>query len=224
MEDFSPLYTSIKTASVSTIITFFIGIYLAWKIGKWKNKTFWDTLFTLPMILPPTVLGFFLLLIFGKRGFIGEILNKINVNIIFSWSATVITAVVVSFPLMYKTAKGAIEQIDLNIINAARTMGVSEFRIFYKIILPLAWPGILAGLGLSFARALGEFGATLMLAGNIPGKTQTIPIAIYFAVEGGDMDLAMKWVLVIFTISLSTMFLMNYISTYKKRRGVRNEN
>lgn len=217
MEDFSPLYTSLKTAGVSTIITFFLGIYLAWKISKWKNKTFWDTLFTLPMILPPTVLGFFLLLIFGKRGFVGEVLDKINMNIIFSWSATVITAVVVSFPLMYKTAKGAIEQIDVNIINAARTMGVSEFRIFYKIILPLAWPGILAGLGLSFARALGEFGATLMLAGNIPGKTQTIPIAIYFAVEGGDMDLAMKWVFIIFTISLSTMFLMNFISTYKKR-------
>jgi len=217
MESWSPLFISVKTASLSTLITFFLGIIVAWRMGKSKYKAMLDTIFTLPMILPPTVLGFFLLLILGRRGIIGSILNKFDLNIIFSWSATVIASIVVSFPLMYKTARGAMEQIDINIINAARTMGVSELKIFYKIILPLAWPGILAGIGLSFARALGEFGATLMIAGNIPGKTQTIPIAIYFAAEGGDMDLAMKWVFVVFIISLSTMFIMNYLSSYKKK-------
>lgn len=218
MEDWSPLIISLKTTFTATVITFILGTATAWHIVKsgTKHKGLLDSLFTLPMVLPPTVLGFFLLMIFGKRGFIGSILDKIDINIIFSWTSTVIAAVVVSFPLMYKTAKGAFEQIDKNLINAAKTMGVSDMKIFFRITVPLAWPGIAAGVVLAFARALGEFGATLMIAGNIPGKTQTIPIAIYFSAEGGDMKTAMIWVILIFFISLSTMLLMNYWSEYQK--------
>ena len=224
MEDWSPLFISIKTTFVATGITFFIGISTAWFVVKsnFKHKALLDSIFTLPMVLPPTVLGFFLLIIFGKKGVIGSFLDKMDINIIFSWTATVIAAIVVAFPLMYKTTKGAFEQIDKNLINAAKTMGVSDIKIFFKIVVPLAWPGIAAGTVLAFARSLGEFGATLMIAGNIPGKTQTIPIAIYFSAEGGDMKGAMTWVMIVFTISLSTMILMNYWGEFQKKTTGKN--
>ncbi len=219
MEEWMPLIISLKTTIVATIITFFIGVFTAWYIDRidLKYRGILDSILTLPMVLPPTVVGFFLLLILGRKGIFGSMLHAIGVNIVFSWSATVIAAVVVAFPLMYKTAKGAFEQIDQNLINAAKTMGVSDLKIFMKIIIPLAWPGIAAGTVLAFARALGEFGATLMIAGNIPGKTQTIPIAIYFAAEGGDMKSAMGWVAVVFTVSMSVMILMNYWNSYQKK-------
>lgn len=188
--DFSPLWISIKTATLSTVITFFLGIIVSYWMSNFKGKSkgIIDGLFTLPLILPPTVVGFFLLLICGKNGPIGKLLDLFNTSLIFSWSATVIAAIVVSFPMMYRTTRSAFEQIDINILSAARTLGLSEFKIFYKIAIPLAMPGIIGGLVLSFARAMGEFGATLMLAGNIPGKTQTMPLAIFFAAEGGDMQ------------------------------------
>ncbi len=218
--DLSPLWISSKTAITSTIITFFLGIAAAWfmKSKKGKLKVFFDAVFTLPMVLPPTVLGFFLLLIFGKNGPIGKLLFSVGIKLIFSWPATVIAAAVVAFPLMYKTTAGAFEQIDENILNAARTLGVSEGRIFWTIAVPLAWPGIAAGTVLAFARALGEFGATLMMAGNIPGKTQTIPVAIFFAVEGGDMATAFYWVLIIFLLSLVVIILTNYWTTHGTRK------
>ncbi|MFL0245813.1 molybdate ABC transporter permease subunit [Candidatus Clostridium stratigraminis] len=214
--DLSPLWISCKTAVASTLITFFLGIGTAWFMSRRKGgfKVFLDALFTLPMVLPPTVLGFFLLLIFGKNGPIGKVLFSIGIHLIFSWPATVIAATVVSFPLMYKTTLGAFHQLDKNISNAARTLGISEGRIFWTIIVPLAWPGIAAGTVLSFARSLGEFGATLMMAGNIPGKTQTIPVAIFFSVEGGDMKTAMYWVLIIFLLSLAVIFSTNYWSNH----------
>ena len=177
---------------------------------KGRGRGFIDGIFTLPLILPPTVIGFFLLLICGKNGFVGKIFMSFNKNILFSWSATVIAATVVAFPMMYRTCRSAFEQIDKNMISAARTLGLSETKIFFKIAIPLAWPGIIGGLVLSFARALGEFGATLMIAGNIPGKTQTMPVAIFFAVEGGDMNKAMLWVLIIVAISFIMIFLLNY--------------
>lgn len=210
--DLSPMWISLKTALTATVITFFIGIAAAQWIANYKGKFkgILDTVFTLPLVLPPTVVGFFLLLIFGINGPLGKILLKLGTTIIFSWSATVISAVVVSFPLMYKTSRAALEQIDRNIVNAARTLGVSEWRVFWKITLPLAWPGIAAATILSFARALGEFGATLMVAGNIPGKTQTIPVAIYFAAEGGEMNTALIWVILIVIISTTVILLMNY--------------
>ena len=210
--DFSPLWISLKTAFLATIITSIIGIFISYKMANYKGRGrgLIDGVFTLPLILPPTVIGFFLLLICGKNGFVGKIFMSFNKNIIFSWSATVIAATVVAFPMMYRTCRSAFEQIDKNMISAARTLGLSETKIFFKIAIPLAWPGIIGGLVLSFARALGEFGATLMIAGNIPGKTQTMPVAIFFAVEGGDMNKAMLWVLIIVAISFIMIFLINY--------------
>ena len=210
--DFSPLWISLKTAFLATIITSIIGIFISYKMANYKGRGrgLIDGVFTLPIILPPTVIGFFLLLICGKNGFVGKIFMSFNKNIIFSWSATVIAATVVAFPMMYRTCRSAFEQIDKNMISAARTLGLSETKIFFKIAIPLAWAGIIGGLVLSFARALGEFGATLMIAGNIPGKTQTMPVAIFFAVEGGDMNKAMLWVLIIVAISFIMIFLLNY--------------
>ena len=210
--DFSPLWISLKTAFLATIITSIIGIFISYKMANYKGRGrgFIDGIFTLPLILPPTVIGFFLLLLCGKNGFVGKIFMSFNKNIIFSWSATVIAATVVAFPMMYRTCRSAFEQIDKNMISAARTLGLNGTKIFFKIAIPLAWPGIIGGLVLSFARALGEFGATLMIAGNIPGRTQTMPVAIFFAVEGGDMNRAMIWVLIIVAISFIMIFLLNY--------------
>jgi len=212
--DYTPLWISIKTATISTIITFFLGIIISYWMSNFKGKSkgLIDGLFTLPLILPPTVVGFFLLLICGKNGPVGKLLELFNTSLIFSWSATVLAAIVVSFPMMYRTTRSAFEQIDINILSAARTLGLSEFKIFYKIAMPLAMPGIIGGLVLSFARAMGEFGATLMIAGNIPGRTQTMPLAIFFAAEGGDMQKAMLWVIIIVTLSLFLILILNYWS------------
>ncbi len=210
--DLSPAWISIKITFIATIIIFFLGLSIAWWMtnykGKWQGLL--DGIFTLPLVLPPTVAGFGILLLIGKHGPVGKFLELFGVNIIFSWYAAVIAAVVVAFPLMYKTSRGAFEQIDANILNAARTLGASEWKVFWRVTVPLAWPGIAAATALSFARSLGEFGATLMVAGSIPGKTQTIPIAIYFATQGGDMSVALIWVLIIFAISLTVIVLMNY--------------
>lgn len=212
--DYSPLWISLKTSLLSTVITFFIGIAVSYFMANFKGKSkgLIDGILTLPLILPPTVVGFFLLLLCGKNGPVGKFLLLFDKTLIFSWTATVIAAVTVSFPMMYRSARSAFEQIDINLVFAARTLGLNEFNIFRKIVLPLAWPGIIGGLVLSFARAMGEFGATLMLAGNIPGKTQTMPLAIFFAVEGGDMKKALLWVLLITGISLISILALNYWS------------
>lgn len=209
--DFSPLWVSLKTAVTATVITFVLGIAAArWLAFKYfRGRGLLDGILILPMVLPPTVVGFVLLVIFGKRGPLGELLSKFGLTIIFSWPATVIAAAVVAFPLMYKTARGAFEQIDPELLDAARTLGSSEWKIFWRVTVPLSWPGLAAGTILSFARALGEFGATLMLAGNIPGRTQTVPVAIYFAAESGDMGQATLWVLIIIAISLLVVLLLN---------------
>ena len=210
--DFSPLWISLKSSAIATFVTFFLGIAAArWMLStRIKCKPLIEGIFISPLVLPPTVVGFLLLLLFGRNGAIGQFLLQFDLTIIFTWQAAVITATVVSFPLMYKTALGAFEQIDANLLNAARTLGASEWQVFWRIMLPLAWPGILAGTILAFTRALGEFGATLMLAGNIPGQTQTIPMAIYFAVEAGDMKQAAIWVLIILSLSLSVLTAVNY--------------
>lgn len=216
--DWSPLWISLKTTLIATLITFFVGIAAAyWMVGtQIKGKELIDGLFTSPLVLPPTVVGFLLLLLFGANGPMGKLLAPLGITVIFSSSATVIAATVVAFPLMYQTARGAFEQIDPNLLNAARTLGASEWRIFGQVILPLAWPGLLAGTILAFARALGEFGATLMLAGNIPGETQTMPMAIFFAVEGGDMHQGLAWVLIILAISLGVITALNYWSSDRR--------
>lgn len=210
--DFSPLWISLKSSAIATFITFFMGIAAArWMVStRIRAKVLIEGIFISPLVLPPTVVGFLLLLLFGRNGAIGQFLLQFDLTIIFTWQAAAITATVVSFPLMYKTALGAFEQIDANLLNAARTLGASEWQVFWRIMLPLAWPGILAGTILAFARALGEFGATLMLAGNIPGQTQTIPMAIYFAVEAGDMRQAAIWVLIILCLSLSVLTAVNF--------------
>lgn len=209
--DLSPLIISVKTAGLATAITFVLGIYAARYIRHIKHfQGIIDGIITLPLVLPPTVVGFFLLLMLGRNSFIGQFLQLFDISVIFSWPATVITATVVSFPLMYRTVRGTFEQIDADIISAARTLGMSEERIFWKIIVPLSWPGIMAGMILSFARALGEFGATIMLAGNIPGKTQTMSTAIYSAVQANDQDTAFVWAAIIIVLSLAVMVLMNY--------------
>ncbi|MBD3880191.1 molybdate ABC transporter permease subunit [Phormidium tenue FACHB-886] len=219
--DLSPLWISLKTAGIATVITFGLGLAIAYWMwgyqGRWKSLL--EGILLSPLILPPTVVGFLLLLLFGKNGAIGQLLLPLNFTVVFTWYAAVISATVVAFPLMYKTALGAFEQIDVNLQRAARTLGASELTVFWRVTLPLALPGILAGTMLAFARALGEFGATLMLAGNIPGQTQTIPMAIYFAVEGGAIQEAWFWSLMILTISLAAITAANLWQSAKQRQG-----
>lgn len=218
--NWAPLWISVKTSVVSLFFTFILGVWAAWLLNKASARTnsILDGIFTLPMVLPPTVVGVFLLLIFGKNSAFGQLLLSMGTQVVFSWSATVIAAVVVTFPLMYRTCRGAFAQLDQSLIHAARTLGKRESWIFFRVALPLCWPGIAAGAMLSFTRALGEFGATLMLAGNIVGRTQTIPIAIYFAVQGGKNELAMFWVAIIVVISFSVIAIMNHITNGKQVR------
>jgi molybdate ABC transporter permease protein len=209
--DLSPLWISLKTATLATLIAFFLGLAAAyWMLGyRGKGKALIEGVLLLPLFLPPTVAGFLLLLLLGKNGFWGQVLLSFNIAIVFTWYAAVVTATVAAFPLMYKTALGAFEQIDASLLQVARTLGASEWKIFWRITLPLALPGVLAGVTLAFARALGEFGATLMLAGNIPGQTETIPMAIYFAVEGGAMPEAWFWTAAIASLSVSGIAIVN---------------
>lgn len=210
MNDFSPLWISIKVALLATVITFVLGLAAArWVLSMKRGRSLVDGLFSLPMVLPPTVVGFFLLLAFGKNSFIGGLLASAGVSVLFTWQGAVIAAAAVSFPIMYRTARGALEQIDPDIIDAGRTLGMSERKIFFKVMMPMARPGIAAAVILSFARALGEFGATMMLAGNIPGKTQTMSIAIYTAMQSGDREKAYVWVAVVMAISFVVILLMN---------------
>lgn len=204
--DLSPLILSLKIALTAISIVFILGVGMARLSMNLQGRMKWflDVLFTLPLVLPPTVIGFILLILFGKKG--------LNLNIIFTPTAAVLAAVVVAFPLMYRGAKGAFEQVDEEVIWAARTLGLSELQIFMRILIPEALPGILAGLILAFARALGEFGATLMIAGNIPGVTQTMPLAIYFATANGKVELAAFWTAIITLISCIMLGLMNYFN------------
>jgi molybdate ABC transporter permease protein len=221
--DLSPLWISLKTAGIATIATGLSGTAVAYRMlgyrGRWKSLI--EGILIAPLILPPTVLGFLLLLLLGKNGFLGQLMQMFNFTIVFTWYAAVVTAAVVSFPLMYKTALGSFEQIDSNLLQVARTLGASEQRVFLQILLPLAAPGLVAGVTLSFARALGEFGATLMLAGNIPGQTQTMPMAIYFAVEAGDLAEAWLWAIAILLLSLSGLLLVNFWQQHSAQQQYR---
>lgn len=212
LEDLTPLWISLRTALVATLLAAILGIATArWMVtyrGKYRGLI--DGVLTLPLVLPPTVVGFLLLLLLGKNSPIGQLLDQLGLSIIFTWTAAVIAATVVAFPLMYKAVLGAFEQVDLSLLGSARTLGASEWRIFWQILLPLAWPGILAGTVLAFARALGEFGATLMVGGSIPGVTQTIPIVIFFAAEAGRMGVALAWVLLMVAVSLGVIAGINY--------------
>ena len=220
--DWSPVLISMKTASLSILITFFLGLIVAWGIVKIKNdstKIVLDGIFTLPLVLPPTVVGFFLLYIFGVRGPIGSFfIDFFAIKIVFSWPATVIAAVVMSFPLMYRSARGAFEQVDSNLLDAGRTLGMSEWKIFWKVLFANALPGIISGGILAYARGLGEFGAKAMLAGNIAGQTRTLPMAVYSEVAAGNMGSALDYVIVIIIISFIAIFIMDFISIRKEKQ------
>jgi len=222
----SPLWLSFKTAAIATVIVFIVGVFVARIIARnsFYGKSVVEAIILLPLVLPPTVVGFGLLYLFGKNGFLGQFLIDVfDFQVVFSWYAVIIAAVVVSFPLMYQSAAAAFQQYEPNVENAAYTMGASKWKVFWTISFPLAWPGLLAGLVLSFARALGEFGATLMLAGYIPNVTDTIPLAIYFAVESGNMEMATFWVVIIVSFGFTAILWLNWWSKrhmmrYSERR------
>lgn len=210
--DWSPLYISLKTGAVATIISFFLGLFAARKVIKAgpKVKAVADGLLTLPMVLPPTVAGFFLLLLFSRRRPLGIFLyDQLDIKVVQSWLGCIIAATVIAFPLMYRNARAAFEQIDVNLVYAGRTLGMSEGKIFWKVVIPTAGPGIISGTILTFARALGEYGATSMLAGNIPGKTGTISQKIAMIIQDGDYLTAGVWVIIVLIIAFTVIFLMN---------------
>ena len=213
--DWSYLYISLKTGIVATLISFFLGIYAARKVVKARPavKAVWDGLLTLPMVLPPTVAGFFLLLFFSKRRPLGMFLfENFDIKIVQTWAGCIIAATVIAFPVMYRNARAAFEQVDVNLIYAARTLGMSEIKIFWRVVVPAAGPGIASGTILTFARALGEYGATSMLAGNIPGKTGTISQKIAMVMQDGDYATAGVWVAIIILIAFLIVFFMNLVS------------
>lgn len=218
--DYSPLIISLKTGIVATFISFFLGIFCASKILKMKEETkaLIDGILTLPMVLPPTVAGFFLLIIFSKRRPFGIFLySKLYISVVQTWLGCILAATVIAFPLMYRNARAAFEQVDVNYIHAARTLGMHEYEIFWKVIIPCAGPGIASGTILTFARALGEYGATSMLAGNIPGKTGTISQKIAMVIQNGDYKEAGIWVVIIIVIAFVIVFAMNLISSKKMK-------
>lgn len=216
--DWSPLLISLKTGVVATMISFVLGIFCAKQVMKAgpKLKAIADGLLTLPMVLPPTVAGFFLLLIFSRRRTMGILLHEtFGITVVQTWLGCIIAAFVISFPLMYRNARAAFEQVDMNLIYAGRTLGMSELAIFFKVVLPTAGPGIISGTILTFARALGEYGATSMLAGNIPGKTGTISQRIAMVLQDGDYVTAGIWVAIVIVIAFVAIVAMNLISGKK---------
>lgn len=218
--DWSPLFISLKTGIMATFISFFLGIYAARKVVKTTpgKKAVIDGILTLPMVLPPTVAGFFLLLIFSKRRPFGIFLYEtFDIKVVQSWLGCIIAATVIAFPLMYRNARAAFEQLDVNLIYAGRTLGMSDIQIFWKVVIPSAGPGIASGTILTFARALGEYGATSMLAGNIPGKTGTISQKIAMVIQDGDYATAGVWVAIVMLIAYLVIFSMNLISGTKMK-------
>jgi len=209
-----PLFLSLKVAGIATAASLVFGIVTARLLSRKHSPfhAFMDALCTLPMVLPPTVLGYYLILIFGRNGILGPGLQHLGITLMFSWHGAVIAATIVVFPLIYKSAKAALEQVDVNLENAARTLGLPEYIIFFKISLPLAFKGILAGAMLAFARGMGEFGATLMIAGNIPGKTGTISQRIAMVIQDGDYNVAGFWVLVIMILAFIFIVIMNLVT------------
>lgn len=206
----TPFFISFRIAIVATLCTFILGLFLSYRSMRWKKlRTITDVVFMLPLVLPPTVLGFFLLMVFSKQYAFGSFLNAHNISVVFSWWGGVLASLLVSFPLMYRSSQSAMEQMDKNLCDAGRTLGMREWDIFWKIVFPNCMPGIISGTILAFARAFGEFGATIMVAGNIPGKTQTISMAIYSAMQAGDFSLAYKWVAIMIVFSALCIILMN---------------
>jgi molybdate transport system permease protein len=209
------LKLSLQVAFLATAMIVLFGVWLAYLLAmkNFRGKEILDMLFTLPLVLPPTVTGFFLVVIFGRNGFLGRPLYELTGwSIMFTWQAAVIASFVVALPLMIKTARAALESVDRNLINASYTLGHSKWETALRVILPLAKKGIIAGAVLSFARAMGEFGATLMLAGNIPGRTDTMPIAIYSMASSGEWSSAGAMVAIFAAISGALLYISNLYS------------
>jgi len=188
-----PLVLTLKIAAWATALNLVLGIFAGYALARWRfpGRELVDAALTLPLVMPPTVLGYYLLVVIGTHGPLGAwLLQHLGIRLIFTWQAAVIAATIVAFPLVFKAARAAFETVEPQFEDAARTLGIGDWAVFFRVTLPLAWRGILAGLLLSFARALGEFGATLMVAGSIPGKTQTLSIAVYEAVQAGQDDIA----------------------------------
>jgi molybdate transport system permease protein len=215
--DLSPLWITFKISLVATAIVFVTGLLLAWGVTNLKKgKAVIDAVLSLPLVLPPTVMGFLILISVGANSFIGKFLDTFGMKLVFTWQGASVAAAVVSFPVMYRGIRGALEQVNPTVVQAGRTLGLSEFKIMRKVMLPMAAPGILASVVLSFARCLGEFGATLMVAGNIPGKTRTMSVAVYTAMQGGDRELAYKWVAIIVAYSLIILVVMNCLPALRR--------
>ncbi|MCX8749158.1 molybdate ABC transporter permease subunit [Snodgrassella sp. B3088] len=212
------LALSLKIALWATVFNLILGVgigYLFARKAVWGRELL-DTLLTLPMVMPPTVLGYYLLVLLGKNGFIGQFLQQyLNINLIFTWQGAVVAATVVSFPLVFKPARAAFDSLDPQLEQAGRVLGISNVGVFLRITLPLAWRGILAGVLLAFARSMGEFGATLMVAGSIPGQTQTLSIAVYEAVQAGDDQLANTLVLIISVVCILILLLTSRLLSGK---------
>lgn len=217
--DFWPLWISLKTAVAATAIAFLAGVLGArWRLARRGLLAQGiDGLIMLPLALPPTVVGLALLLVFGRASPVGALLARFGATLVFTWPATVLAATVVGLPIMYQSARAAFTQIDSSLLDTARIFGFSEWQILWRIMLPLAWQGLAAGLVLTFLRALGEFGATLMLAGNIPGQTQTAPIAIFFAVEAGERAQPILWALIILAVAVT---ILSAVQSFSRRFGV----
>jgi molybdate transport system permease protein len=199
MRSLTPLLLTLKVAGLATLAAFLVGVALAFFLARFRfwGREWLDAIFTLPLVMPPTVLGYYLIVLMGRNGWIGRWLYEtLGITLMFTWQGAVMASTVVSLPLVYKAARSAFESVDPNLEKAARTLGLSEAGVFFRVSFPLAWRGIMAGAMLAFARAMGEFGATLMVAGNLPGKTQTLSLAVYDAVQAGNDRLAAILVLI----------------------------
>ncbi|MDR2056203.1 MAG: molybdate ABC transporter permease subunit [Desulfovibrio sp.] len=216
----TPLALSLRVAGLATAVSFLAAMLAAWLLARKRSSlpAFLDACCTLPLVLPPTVLGYYLILLVGRRGVVGQWLNEAGINLIFSWQGAVVAATVVVFPLIYKSARAALEQVDPHLENAARTLGASEWRVFVSVSLPLAWRGVFAGLMLAFARGMGEFGATLMIAGNIPGKTQTLALAIYDAFQSGNDLRATRLVLLTSLVCVGLLTAAEVLTSRQRRK------
>lgn len=216
-EFFNPIWLSLKITIIASVIVIISGILVGRLLARnsFKGKSIVETLLLLPLVLSPTVVGFLLIVIFGRNSIFGQVIERLfNQPVIFTWWAAVIASVVVAFPLMYQSAKSGFQAINTNIEEAARVDGASEWKILYYLSIPLASKSLMSGAILSFARALGEFGATLMFAGNIPGQTQTLPTAIYTAIDSGNMELAWLWVISMIFMSFIMLMIIQRNQNY----------
>lgn len=221
ISEFMPLYLSLRLALSATLFGLSVGLPIAWFLGRtqWKGREVLDSLISIPMVLPPTVLGYYLLVILGRNSWIGKLAERIGTPLVFTTRGAIIAATVVSIPFFIKTARSAIEGVPSNLLDAARVLGRTDLNIFISVVIPNAWKGIAAGLVLMFARALGDFGTTLMVSGGIPGETLTMPIAIYNAMLAGDQAMANRLAMIMAGTALLVLILINVLNRQVGRRG-----